>query len=87
MNGDGYDLVLLGREDSSPIDVDALQHRLDQSTYSAVSASVAEVEFHSAVELMAAYAGRATDLQPMVGNVPINEDLNLRLQYMAGLGI
>jgi spermidine synthase len=87
MNGDGYDLVLLGRDDSTPIDVDALQHRLDQSAHSVASASLAEVGFHSAVELMAAYAGRATDLQPMLANVPINEDLNLRLQYMAGLGL
>lgn len=87
MNGDGYDLVLLGREDSAPIDVDALQRRLDQTGYSGVSASLAEVGFHSAAELMAAYAGRAADLQPMVANVPINNDINLRLQYMAGLGL
>ncbi len=87
MNGDGYDLVLLGREDSAPIDVDALQRRLDQSGYVRVSASLAEVGYHSAADLMAAYAGRAPDLHPMLVNVPINEDLNLRLQYMAGLGL
>ena len=31
--GDGYDLVLIGREDSSPINIDGLQKRLDQSGY------------------------------------------------------
>lgn len=87
LDGDGYDLVLVGREDSAPIDVDGLQRRLDQSGYSRVAASLAEVGYHSAAELMAAYAGRAPDLQPLLVNVPINEDLNLRLQYMAGLGL
>jgi spermidine synthase len=86
-DGDGYDLVLLGREDSSPIDADRLQQRLNQPNYAGVSASIAEVGFHSAMELIGSYAGRATDLAPMVSNIPINEDLNLRLQYLAGLGL
>ena len=87
LDGDGYDLVLVGRADSAPIDVDGLQRRLDQSAYSRVSASLAEVGYHSAADLMAAYAGRAPDLQSFLVNAPINEDLNLRLQYMAGLGL
>jgi spermidine synthase len=86
-NGDGYDLVLLGREDSSPISVDALQKRLDQPAYGGVAASLADVGFHSAVELLGSYAGRAQDLGPMLANVPITQDLNLRLQYLAGLGL
>ena len=85
--GDGYDLVLLGREDSSPINVDALQQRLDQSGYSGVAASLADAGFHSAVDLLGTYTGRASDLQPMVSGVPLNEDLNLRLQYLAGMGL
>jgi spermidine synthase len=85
--GDGYDLVLLGREDSSPINVDALQQRLDQSGYSGVAASLADAGFHSAVDLLATYTGRASDLQPMVSGVRLNEDMNLRLQYLAGMGL
>jgi spermidine synthase len=85
--GDGYDLVLLGREDSSPINVDALQQRLDQSGYSGVAASLADAGFHSGVDLLATYVGRASDLQPMVSGVPLNEDMNLRLQYLAGMGL
>jgi spermidine synthase len=85
--GDGYDLVLLGREDASPINVDALQQRLDQSGYSGVAASLADAGFHSAVDLLATYTGRASDLQPMVSGVALNEDLNLRLQYLAGMGL
>jgi spermidine synthase len=87
LDGDGYDLVMLGGADAAPINVDALQRRLSQAGYAGVSASLADVGFHSAVDLLATYAGRAQDLAPMVTNAQINEDLNMRLQYMAGLGL
>jgi len=87
MNNDGYDLVLIGRSDDAPIDVDVMQERLDRPEYAAVLASIAEVGFHSAVELMATYAGRASDLQPYLAEAQINYDLNMRLQYLAGLGL
>ena len=87
LNGDGYDLVLLGRTDSSPVNVDELERRLSQSTYSGVARSLAETEFHSAVDLLATYAGRSSDLAPFVADAQINEDLNMRLQYMAGMGL
>src|SRR6266550_4650139 len=41
----------------------------------------------SAVEFFATYAGRALDLQPLLVNAKINNDMNLRLQYIAGLGL
>jgi spermidine synthase len=87
LNGDGYDLVLLGRTDASPLNVDELQHRLDEAAYSGVSASLAEAEFNSAVDLLATYAGRASDLAPMLAKAQINRDLNMRLQYLAGWGL
>ena len=86
-NGDGFDMVLLGRSDDTPINIDALERRLSQPGYAGVSASLAETEFHSGMDLLATYAGRAPDLAPMLAGVPINEDLNLHLQYMAGLGL
>jgi spermidine synthase len=87
VDGDGYDLVLLGSADPSPIDVQALQRRLNQPGYSQVAASLADVRFHSAVDLLATYAGRAQDLAPMLANTRLNDDLNMRLQYLAGLGL
>jgi spermidine synthase len=87
LNGDGYDLVLVGRLDETPINVDELQRRLNQPAYERVAASLAEVEFRSAVDLMAAYAGRATDLKSLVAQAEINRDRNMRLQYLAGLGL
>jgi spermidine synthase len=86
-DGDGYDLVLIGREDSSPVDVDALERRLGQPAWRDVAASLAEVQFHSAVELLASYVGRAQDLAPFVAGVPVNNDLSMRLQYLAGFGV
>ena len=87
LNGDGYDLVLIGRLDESQIDVDRLQQRLDRPDYSRVQSSLAEVEFHSAPDLLATYAGSASDLKPMLSGAQINRDLNMRLQYVAGWGL
>jgi spermidine synthase len=87
LNGDGYDLVLLGSAETHPIDVDRLQGRLREPGYSGVAASLAETGFHSAAELLATYTGRAAELAPMLGDAQINRDLNMRLQYLAGLGL
>jgi len=85
--GDGYDLVLIGQASPGPINVDQLQERLDRPDYSAVSASLKDVGFLSAVDFLATYAGRATDLKPLTTGAQINEDMNQRLQYIAGLGL
>ena len=87
VKGEGYDLVLLGTAEPTALNVDDLQRRLDGAGYLAVSQSLAEVGFHSAVDVLAAYAGRAEELRPLLVNAPINEDLNMRLQYLAGLGL
>jgi spermidine synthase len=85
--GDGYDLVLIGQATPGPIDVDALQARLDRPEYAGVSASLKDVGFLSAVDFLATYAGRAVDLKPLTAGVAINDDMNQRLQYIAGLGL
>jgi spermidine synthase len=87
LKNDGYDLVLLGRADDTPIDVSLLQQRLDRPDYAGVRKSLSEVGFNSAVDLLATYAGRGPDLLPMLRGTPINHDLNMRLQYIAGLGL
>ena len=87
LNGDGFDLVLIGQLDPGPIDVDSIQRRLDQPSYFGVGESIGAVGFHSAVELLATYAGRAGDLRPLLVNAQINRDINMRLQYIAGLGL
>src|SRR5213593_1306342 len=57
LNGDGYDLVLLGRLETALINIDQMQKRLDGPGYSGVSTSLGEAEFHSAFDVMGSYAG------------------------------
>ena len=84
-NGDGYDAVLFGQVEPTKIDVDRLQARLDRDDHSRVRESLDEVGFHSAVDLLATYAGQSPDLQDWMRDAQINTDKNLRLQYLAGM--
>ncbi|MDP6042186.1 MAG: fused MFS/spermidine synthase, partial [Candidatus Latescibacteria bacterium] len=85
--GYGYDVVLLGKENAMIIDVDALQRRLDREDHSEVRASLQEVHLGSALDLLSIYAGQATDLDQWLADAEINLDRNMRLQYLAGLGL
>ncbi len=85
--GRGYDLVLLGQLSPEPIDVDAIQQRLDLPEYAPVRQSLSEIGMNSAVDLFSTYAGTAAELQPWLKDANINRDRNLRLQYLAGLGL
>jgi len=42
---------------------------------------------NTAVDLFSTYAGRKPDLEPWLRDAMINRDRNLRLQYLAGLGL
>jgi spermidine synthase len=86
-DGDGYDLVLVGRAEESAIDVDTIDRRLNKPAYAGVAQSLAEPGLPSAVDLLATYVGRAPDLLPMLAGAQLNDDLSMRLQYMAGLGL
>ena len=46
-----------------------------------------EVGYNSATDLLATYAVRASDLRDWLRNAQVNRDRNLRLQYLAGLGL
>ena len=43
--------------------------------------------FRSAFSLLATYAGQASDLWPWLERAELNRDRNLRLQYLAGIGL
>ena len=85
--GKGYDLVLLGQVQPTKIDVDAVQAKLQRPEYAPLQRSLREIGMNSAVDLFATYAGRKPDLEPWLRNASINRDSNLRLQYLAGLGL
>jgi spermidine synthase len=85
--GIGYDTVLLGQIDAIPIDLAAIDERLQRPEYSRVAKSLGEIGVRSVVDLFGSYAGRASDLSAWLRGAAINRDSNLRLQYLAGLGL
>ncbi len=83
----GYDVVLLGQVGALKIDVDGLQNRLDHSDYQSATQDLQKSGLRTAVELLATYAGRGSDLKPWLKDAEITRDRNLRLQYLAGMAL
>ncbi|MEO8259156.1 MAG: fused MFS/spermidine synthase [Acidobacteriota bacterium] len=86
-NGEGYDTVLVGSIEPLRINVDEIQQRLDRPEYAPMVQSLREIGFNSAIELFSTFAGHASQLKPWLKDAEINRDRNLRLQYLAGLGL
>jgi len=86
-NGLGYDLVLLGQVNPKPIDVDRVETRLRDRANAAITNSLAEIGIHSAIDLFGNYAGHVADMQGWLKGAQLNRDRNLRLQFLAGLGL
>jgi spermidine synthase len=87
INGQGYDLVLFGQLGGGKINVDAVQKRLDDPANAQVTESLRQVGIFSAVDLFSTYAGNKNDMQRWLSDAIINTDRNLKLQYLAGLGL
>src|SRR5688572_25193074 len=85
--GRGYDTVLMGTVDPPHFNVDEWEARLNSPAYARVKQSLSEIGIHSAVDLFGNYAGRASDMKAYVADAQINRDRDLRLQYLAGLGL
>jgi len=87
IKGEGYDAVLWGRkEDVAPvINIDEMQARLDRPDYAEVKQSLADVNIHSAVDLLITFAGQAPNMGRWLADAQINNDRDLRLQYLAGM--
>jgi spermidine synthase len=86
-DGSGYDVVMLGQSGPARIDMDGLQKRWSSPAYKSAAASLADVGFSGPEDLLATYAGGASELVPWLADAQINRDSNLRLQYLAGLGL
>ena len=87
VNGQGYDVVLLGQVEPTKIDVDKVQERLNLPQYARMTQSLRQIGIFSAEDLMATFAGQAADLKPWMQDASINRDRNLRLQYLAGMSL
>ena len=85
--GQGYDVVLLAQMDPAPIDLDAVDAKLARPEFAPVRQSLAEVGFYSASQLMATFAAKKPEIDPWIADAQLNRDRNLRLQYLAGLGM
>ena len=83
----GYDIVLVGQAQPAPIDVDAIESRLQTPEYARVSNSLRQIGFYSEADLLATYIGQAADFRPWLKDAVINRDSNLRVQYLAGLNL
>jgi spermidine synthase len=86
-DGRGYDLVLMGTVEPLQINVDEIQAKLNRPEYAPVAKSLAEVGLYNAVDLFSTYAGRGSELGGWTRDAIINRDRNLKLQYLAGLGL
>ncbi|MGD0674461.1 MAG: fused MFS/spermidine synthase [Polyangiaceae bacterium] len=87
VEGQGYDIVLLGQAAPMRINVDAIERRFESREFATVATSLRQIGFGSAVALLATYGARGSDLEPWLRDAEINRDDNLRLQYLAGFGM
>jgi spermidine synthase len=87
VQGQGYDVVLLGQVEPSRIDVDAMEGMLRSPEFTLVAQSLREIGFDSATSLLSTYGGRGAELAPWLKDAEINRDDNLRLQFLAGFGM
>jgi spermidine synthase len=85
--GRGYDSVLMGTVEPPHFNIDEWEARLNSPEYAAVKDSLREISIYSAIDLFANYAGRASDMKAYLADAQINSDRDLRLQYLAGLGL
>jgi spermidine synthase len=86
-SGQGYDGVMVGSMEPFEIDVTALHARLNSPKYAPVLQSLSDVGYGSAQLLLGTFAATGDQLQAWLGDAEINRDRNLRLQYLAGLGV
>jgi len=84
--GEGYDAIVLGEANPAAYNVDDMQARYDQKEYSLAARSLQDVGFNSAMDLLKTYGGSGDDMATWLRQSPINRDLDLRLQYLAGFG-
>jgi spermidine synthase len=87
INGQGYDLVLFGQVEETKIDVDEWNARLASPDYNEMAKSLSEINVLDGTALLSTFAGLKSDLDPWMKDAKINTDRNLKLQYLAGMGL
>ena len=80
-------MVLLGQRDPAPIDLDAIDAKLTSPDYAEVAESLGEVGFYSAAQLLSTFAAKRPEIDPWLEDAQLNRDRNLRLEFLAGMGL
>ena len=86
-NGEGYDVVLAAKNGGISVDVDQFVGLLQAPENEGVAMSLAQAGFPRALDLLTTYTAGASDLAPWLEDAIVNRDRNLRLMYLAGLGL
>ena len=84
VGGRGYDVVLLGSVEPLQIDVAAIERRMARPR---ILESLREVKIGTALDLLATYGTRGSDMQRWFAGTPVNRDFSLKLEYISGLAI
>ncbi|HWC63232.1 MAG TPA: fused MFS/spermidine synthase, partial [Rhizomicrobium sp.] len=84
LGGQGYDMVLMGKNGDFKVDIGEVSARLSQKDYFPVVQSLDQIGFESATDLYATFAGQQSDLKEWLKDAQLNTDRNLRLMYLAG---
>jgi spermidine synthase len=85
--GHAIDMVLAGTKEPPRIWVDEIESMLRQPAFATVDSSLMQAGIYGAPDLFGNYAGRARDLRGWLADARITHDLDLKLQYLAGLGL
>ncbi len=85
--GGDIDVVLFGQATPKPIDTGEVEERFNRIENARAAKSLRDTGFESAIDLLSSYAGRGPDLVAWLKGAAINTDRNLRLQYLAGMGV
>ncbi|MAR08628.1 MAG: SAM-dependent methyltransferase [Blastopirellula sp.] len=83
--GLSHDIVLLGQQQATQVDVAALAERIAENDQ--LRAALQALELADPVTLLSTFAGQASDLQEWLADAQMNRDANLRLQFLAGLAV
>lgn len=87
INGGGYDLVLMAQVEPMCIDYLQWEERLQRTDHHRVQFSLAEIGLGTVESMLKTYAGRGADLGDWIDPKFINQDHQLRLQYLAGVSL
>jgi len=83
----GGDVVLFAQASPGPINLDEVTERFNHADNARAAEALREVGFESAIKLMSSFGGHARDLADWLQDAAINTDRDLRLQYLAGMGV